>query len=101
MVKSTLGSYSQSTPSALSVGDYPSDWSLFDTGDPAPGNPFAWGTIHSMWQDKAQALDAALASFHATGQLVGEGYKVRYLNESLGMGSEYTSKVQAELMRMG
>ena len=101
MVKSTLGSYSQSTPSALSVGDYPSDWSLFDTGDPAPGNPFAWGTIHSMWQDKAQALDTALASFHATGQLAGEGYKVRYLNESLGMGSEYTSKVQAELMRMG
>lgn len=100
---STLGSFAQTTspPTAFSVGVYPSDWSLFDTGDPAPGHPFEWERISTMWRDKAQALDIATASFTATGSINGQGYQVRYINDSLSMGSSFTKSVQAELLRIG
>ena len=82
---STLGAFSQAAglPTAFSVGVYPSDWSLFDTGDPAPGHPFEWNSISAMWRDKALALETAVASFSARSSIEGQGYQVRYVNESL------------------
>lgn len=99
---STLSSFAQSqaAPSALSIGSYPQDWSLFDTGDPAPGSPFDWVAIRSMWDNKAEALNVALSSFRATGELAGQGYKVRYLNESLSLGEDFISQVHKEFDRM-
>lgn len=99
---STLGNFSQATnsPTAFSVGVYPSDWSLFDTGDPAPGHPFEWHCISAMWRDKAQALDTAVVSFNTTASIAGKGYQMRYVNESLNAGALFTGHAKAELLRM-
>lgn len=100
---STLGSFSRSvaSPTAFSVSLYPSDWSLFEGGDPAPGHPFEWISVAAMWRGKAEGFDAALSSFQATGQVQGQGYQVRFVNDSLGRGQDFVAAVQAELFRMG
>ncbi len=102
-MESTLEHFarSQTHHALVAAGNYPKDWSLFDTGDPAPGNPFDWNFIYRMWKDKAQLLESALFSYRSTGELAGQGYKVRYLNESLNLGEDFVRCVQREFERMG